>query len=139
MPMTGSLPLRDGETTGTNVSIDLPIAHAVAREMAFPELNRATNEFDSIPNEGYGSAPASIAAGALTDRIRDYTLANLKDLVQRLGGIDQVRAAAQLAYRTYVAPINIPQIPDFIEPSFDTYMEVAMGKIILKAWDRINA
>jgi hypothetical protein len=127
--MKGSLPFRTGETTGTSVEIDLGAAYR-----AVDAFGR-TLQIEPAVQGNYGSEAAVAArkpAGAILDGLVAYISTNIQELLTKLGGPEQVAAMAQLAYRTYVAPINIQQIPDFIEPAFDSYMELIVGKLALK-------
>lgn len=63
---------------------------------------------------------------------------DMKTIVNSLGGIDATIAAAQKAYNVYVAPIDLPEVPNFIEPTVDHAISYVIGVIIRAAWTALN-
>lgn len=63
---------------------------------------------------------------------------NFQLVVKELGGIDATVAAAQGAYDAYVTPVDLPQVPNFIEPTVDSAAKYLIGVILRVAWEQVN-
>jgi hypothetical protein len=130
MPVSGTLLLRGDGLVGRDVPIDQNATDAVILRVG---------EFLHGADGGQFGADGKMSVGSLITKLTEYFGVNIRELVDELGGIDQVVATAQLAYRTYVAPFDIPGIPNLIEPAVDGYLELAVGLMIRRAYAQMKA
>jgi hypothetical protein len=61
----------------------------------------------------------------------------LVELVEKAGGKVEAIAIIQKTYMDYVAPLDIPIIPNFIEPSIDRAIAVAIGVLFSAVIDKL--
>jgi len=62
----------------------------------------------------------------LVNLIRSLT----KDTIDRLGGIEAVKAIIGGIYDSYIAPLDIPGIPNLVEPAFDKVLRSVLMKLV---------
>lgn len=74
----------------------------------------------------------------ISGHILEYVLKELDSFVHSLGGIDIVEAAARAGYRQYVAPFDLPYVPNVVEPAVDQLFEEAMIRAIRWAHDKAH-
>lgn len=118
----------------------------VARLINHPHNDHGTIEINQKAHDAFIAAlnsklpPGAGAKSApnLFPTLLNLALVDLKQLVANAGGIDQAIAIAQKAYNDYIAPIDLPNIPNLIEPAFDMAMSYAIGVIMRSAWARIQ-
>ncbi len=76
--------------------------------------------------------------GARLSLIVDWGSESIDDTIDAIG-IEAVLAGADQLYDLYVAPLNIPLIPDMLEPALiDVPLKSAMRLIIRGFHDRIH-
>lgn len=85
------------------------------------------------------SQPAGIRQPqTLAGPIVEFFVPQLDQLIHQLGGIDMFIDTAQKAYDQYVTPIDLPGIPNLIEPAVDAAARHAIGVILRAIHDRIH-
>lgn len=112
---------------------------AVFQEEAIEVDSEAYRKFSSdIAASVAAATPGARSAINLFPKILELALLNLRELVNQSGGIEPAIAIVQKAYNDYVAPLDIPTIPNVIEPMFDKAISYALGVMIRSTWERIK-
>lgn len=86
------------------------------------------------------SAPASevnTPKGFLGKALQFFA-ANIGDMLKTLGTPEQVAAAAKAAVKTYLSPIDIPHIPNIVEPFFDAKVEELVEAAVFAIATRVH-
>lgn len=86
---------------------------------------------------------ASLPAGErgpfdIAKRLAEFFVGQLGPLVERLGGIDAVVRIAEQAYDAYVAPLDLPGVPNLLEPQVDSALRLALGAALRAAYAQIQ-
>jgi hypothetical protein len=74
----------------------------------------------------------------LSGHLVEYVLRGLDDFVHKLGGIDILETALRTAYRQYVAPFDLPYVPNTLEPIVDQLFEDALIKAVRFAHEKAH-
>lgn len=111
---------------------------AVFQEQAVEVDAEAYRRFSNMIAPHATAVSGARSAINLFPKILELALLNLRELVNQSGGIEPAIAIVQKAYNDYVAPIDIPTIPNIVEPMFDKAISYALGVMIRSAWDRIK-
>lgn len=74
----------------------------------------------------------------LGQRLVAFFVENLDALIHTLGGIDAVIRTAEAAYDAYVAPLDIPGVPNLIEPQVDSAMRLAIGAVLRSVHSQVH-
>ncbi len=77
------------------------------------------------------------AQGAILDRLRDRLRELVADSIT-LPTKEQVLKIAGDAYDRYVAPIDIPGVPNFVEPEFDLMAKALFLRAVSAVYDSIT-
>lgn len=93
--------------------------------------------FERIAND-LDTSDGALSHASLLNAILQAVARILKEGVQSID-VDTIVAGAKQAYDAYVAPVNIPGIPDFVEPSFDAAVWTALESGIRALYARIVA
>ncbi len=75
---------------------------------------------------------------ALQPIIIDIVAGDIREFVEKMGGIEATIAAAQAAYKKFVVPIDLPGIPNFVEPTVDAAFLYAIGIVLKAAWMKLE-
>jgi hypothetical protein len=75
---------------------------------------------------------------AIVSRLVEFIVPQLDQLVHALGGIDAVISHVHAAYDRWVTPIDIPGIPNLIEPAVDAAAKNLIGKALRATHDAIH-
>jgi hypothetical protein len=73
------------------------------------------------------------AAGSLFEKVREW----LSKIAGPMPSKEEILAAVGAAYDQFVAPIDMPGVPNFIEPRVDAMLRVALLVAIGKLYDQI--
>lgn len=86
------------------------------------------------------SAPASEVntPDGFVGKALQFFVANIRELLKTAGSPEQVAATAKAAVKTYLSPIDIPHIPNLIEPFFDAKVEDLVEAAVLAIATRIQ-
>lgn len=84
-------------------------------------------------------APAERSPTAIGGKLVEFLVPQLDEWVHALGGIDAVISVVLAAYDKYAAPIDLPGIPNIIEPAVDAAAKRLLSALIRAAHDRIHA
>lgn len=96
---------------------------------------------------GFADRSASaIASGSVPDRAYAALTLNAdliamikgltKEAIERLGGLDAVKTLVASIYDQYIAPIDIPGVPNLVE---STVVDPLLRVVVLKAVDAVYA
>jgi hypothetical protein len=88
-----------------------------------------------LPFEGYEGV---VTANGLVDRLIRRVREQL-DAMNVLPSKEVVLAAASKAYDDYVAPFDIPMVPNFIEPYVDAQLKSIFMSTVDRLYDAIFA
>ena len=75
---------------------------------------------------------------AIGGKLVEWLVPQLDQWVHQLGGIDAVIAVVLAAYDSYVVPLDLPGIPNIIEPTVDAAAKRLLSALIRAAHDRIH-
>jgi len=93
-----------------------------------PKFREMGNELDSMP------ALAELRIAGLIDLVRDQ----LDDLIDSVG-VEEVIRQVHTLYDVYVAPVNVPFVPDILEPSLiDAPIKQVLAGLIRRLHERIH-
>jgi hypothetical protein len=70
----------------------------------------------------------------LSGHLIEFIMRALKDALDALGGVEEVVKFAEEAYTKYVTPIDLPGIPNFIEPAVDKAAIAVISAVIRAAY-----
>lgn len=74
----------------------------------------------------------------LGQRLVAFFVENLDSFIHACGGIDAVIRAAEKAYDDYVAPLDIPGVPNLIEPQVDSAIRLAIGAVLRSVHSQVH-
>ena len=78
----------------------------------------------------YGAANKYAEALALNVDLVNLIRSLTKDAIDNLGGIEAVKEIIGGIYDTYIAPLDIPGIPNLVEPAFDRILRAAVLRLV---------
>jgi hypothetical protein len=87
---------------------------------------------DTFALEGDFSGKKFSAAGSLIEKIKAW----LESIAGPMPSKDEFLKIVGAAYDTFVAPIDLPGVPNFIEPRIDAMLRVAVLAAAGKLYDQ---
>lgn len=88
-----------------------------------------------------GVAAFAASAGSTKGSVIGELAKLILDIVEKQAGIDADEMAAFVGqlYDRYVAPLDLPGIPEVIEPMADQVLRAALVSLVKKAIDNVRA
>ena len=112
------------------------MSHALA-----PSFQAYLKSRDALAADGLIRLPSASAGGVvqanglLLDYLRDFVV----DVLDQFADEAALTAFAVDAYRTYIKPIDLPGVPNFvIEPAVDEALERMIPPFVHIAWVRLH-
>lgn len=95
--------------------------------MSHPKLEALSASLAAAPKS------AELRAGIIDDFIREP----IDDLIDSIG-LEPFIAQVNMLYDQYVAPLDIPWVPNIVEPAVDQAVKSFLGHVIRKLHDKIH-
>lgn len=70
-------------------------------------------------------------------RLLAFIAENLKSLVDESGGIEKLVQEVETFYRGYIAPLDIPGVPNILEPAVDTALLRIITATVRRLYDAV--